>query len=135
MTSEEIDIFLEPLGGGKEGDARANRVGFQFSAKVLFRREVAILVSDGQDSIEEDPDRAFLWGKEARWEGISEDFAEAENCLHGGWTSKGEDEVVGIGALPAPGQEGDTVGEYCGLTDGSLEVPGDFPLVSSHGFL
>jgi hypothetical protein len=94
MASEEVDIFLEPPGGSKEGYARANRVRFQFTAKVLFRREVTILVSDGRDSVEEDPDRAFLWGEKARREGVSEDFLEAEDCLHGGQTSKGEDKVV-----------------------------------------
>jgi hypothetical protein len=135
MTSEEVDIFLEPPRGSKEGNAGANRVGLQFTAKVLFRREVAILVSNGRDSIEENPDWAFLRGEEAGREGVCEDFTEAEDCLHGGWTSKGEDEIVWVGALPSPGQEGDTIRRYHGLTNGFLEVPSDCSLVSSCGFL
>jgi hypothetical protein len=135
MTSEEVDIFLEPPGGGKEGYAGANRVGFQLAAKVLFGREVAILISNGRDSVEENPDWAFLRGEEARWEGVCEDFTEAEDCLHRGRPSKGEDEVVWVGALPAPSQEGDTVGRYRGLSDGFLEVPGDRPLISSRRLL
>jgi hypothetical protein len=94
VSGEEVDILLQPARSGKEGDAGANRVGFQFSAKVLFRREVAIFVPDDRDCIQEDSDGAFLRGEKAWWERIGEDFSEAEDRFHGRGTSKSEDEVV-----------------------------------------
>jgi hypothetical protein len=135
VSSEEVDIFFQPARGGEECDARADRVGFQFSADVLFRGEVAIFVSNDRDCIQKDSNRTFLWGQETRWEGVCEDFPEAEDCLHGGGTGKGEDEIMRIGALPASGKEGDTVRGHRGLTYGPLEVPGDRPLIASFGLL
>jgi hypothetical protein len=83
MSSEEVNIFLQPARGGEKGDAGADRVGFQFPADVLFRGKVAIFIPDDRDRIQEDLDGAFLWGEKARWERICEDFPEVKYCFHG----------------------------------------------------